>query len=253
MANCAYHPDREPVGGCSNCGKLICSECKVLLGGKVYCNPCADALVTGGAPSKGLGWVEERPEDTVEPLWVDGRSKTKSGPSKVGIAILVIIVLGVVIALIARSTSVDVVKPAVTAIPRGWYLSDEGRYGTYREPDGTKWGMVQYTDPDTYDFAQIFYGDVPSKLINRESDLDALTEYAMSQAVFSDAEEVYEMTIAGRRAAVVRAYDSVWGVWDMKIVFVYESTCIDVYACYDPTDESEENVMSLIESITFDN
>ena len=41
---CAYHPDREPVGACVSCGKLICVECKALLGGKMYCTPCADKI-----------------------------------------------------------------------------------------------------------------------------------------------------------------------------------------------------------------
>jgi hypothetical protein len=39
---CAYHPDREPVGACVECGRLICVECKALLGGRMYCTPCAD-------------------------------------------------------------------------------------------------------------------------------------------------------------------------------------------------------------------
>ena len=39
---CAYHPEREPVGACVECGRLICVECKALLGGKMYCTPCAD-------------------------------------------------------------------------------------------------------------------------------------------------------------------------------------------------------------------
>jgi hypothetical protein len=41
---CAYHPDREPVGACVACGRLICVECKALLGGKIYCSPCADKI-----------------------------------------------------------------------------------------------------------------------------------------------------------------------------------------------------------------
>ncbi len=41
---CGYHPDREPVGACVSCGRLICMECKALLGGKMYCTPCADKI-----------------------------------------------------------------------------------------------------------------------------------------------------------------------------------------------------------------
>ena len=47
MANCAYHPDREAVGSCVGCGNLICAECKTVLGGKIYCNPCADKQFSG--------------------------------------------------------------------------------------------------------------------------------------------------------------------------------------------------------------
>jgi hypothetical protein len=50
---CAYHPDREPVGACVECGRLICVECKALLGGRMYCTPCADKKFIHGqaAPS----------------------------------------------------------------------------------------------------------------------------------------------------------------------------------------------------------
>jgi hypothetical protein len=45
---CAYHPEREPMGGCVVCGRLICVECKALLGGKIYCTPCADKIFVQG-------------------------------------------------------------------------------------------------------------------------------------------------------------------------------------------------------------
>lgn len=50
---CAYHPECEPVGACVACGRLICVECKAMLGGKIYCTPCADKIfVRGTEPSK---------------------------------------------------------------------------------------------------------------------------------------------------------------------------------------------------------
>jgi hypothetical protein len=49
---CAYHPDRDPVGACVACGRLICAECKTLLGGKIYCSPCADKIfINNTAPA----------------------------------------------------------------------------------------------------------------------------------------------------------------------------------------------------------
>ena len=44
--NCAYHPYREAVAACVNCGRLICDECKVVLSDKIYCNACVDKTVT---------------------------------------------------------------------------------------------------------------------------------------------------------------------------------------------------------------
>lgn len=41
---CAYHPDREPVGACVNCGKLVCDECKVVLKDRIYCNQCVEEV-----------------------------------------------------------------------------------------------------------------------------------------------------------------------------------------------------------------
>ncbi len=39
--NCYYHSDRDVVGMCVECGKPVCTECKVVLPDKkLYCNPC---------------------------------------------------------------------------------------------------------------------------------------------------------------------------------------------------------------------
>lgn len=45
MANCAYHPEREAITACIGCGRLVCAECKTVLGGKTYCNPCTEELL----------------------------------------------------------------------------------------------------------------------------------------------------------------------------------------------------------------
>lgn len=41
---CEYHPEVDAVGTCVNCKKAVCRECKVILSGETYCNPCADKL-----------------------------------------------------------------------------------------------------------------------------------------------------------------------------------------------------------------
>ncbi len=44
---CAYHPGNDAVGACVSCGRLVCAECKTVLGGKIYCNPCVEKIYIG--------------------------------------------------------------------------------------------------------------------------------------------------------------------------------------------------------------
>ena len=52
---CAYHPGRDVVGTCVNCGKFVCAECEVMVQGKVHCRFCVDRVLpsTGGTPPVG--------------------------------------------------------------------------------------------------------------------------------------------------------------------------------------------------------
>lgn len=44
MADCTYHPGKDAVGACVNCGKMVCTACRHELHDKVYCGPCANKL-----------------------------------------------------------------------------------------------------------------------------------------------------------------------------------------------------------------
>ena len=57
--NCYYHPNREIVGKCKNCGRLICDECRVPRGGKTYCILCADAPAARTTAHENLSWFEK--------------------------------------------------------------------------------------------------------------------------------------------------------------------------------------------------
>ena len=111
--------------------------------------------------------------------------------------------------------------------------------------------MIWYTDESDDDFVQIYYGDEPEELKNRESDPDALTGRVILESATFDVDEMFTTTISGRLAACVKGYDDILDTYDMETVFVYESTCIDIYSCCDATYENEAQVMSLIKSITF--
>jgi hypothetical protein len=43
---CAYHPQADAIGACVHCGRLVCAECKVELQGKIYCNTCAEKILS---------------------------------------------------------------------------------------------------------------------------------------------------------------------------------------------------------------
>ena len=61
--DCAYHPGKEAVVACVNCGKLICAECKTELGGKAYCPPCANEIFV----AKSTAEVVETPAEVAKP------------------------------------------------------------------------------------------------------------------------------------------------------------------------------------------
>ena len=144
-----------------------------------------------------------------------------------------------------------ITKPTIGDVPQGWYISADDPYGTYEDWDGTKSGLIAYTDVVDYDFVHIYYGDIPPELKGNEADSNFLIAKAIDQAVTFYPDETGTMVVAGRLAGYAKAYDSVYDWYEMEIVFVYESTCIDIYACYDETSGDEAQVMSLINSISF--
>lgn len=129
--NCYYHPDREVVGMCVSCGKPICVECKVILGEKFYCNPCADKLFAAAstpAIGKDLNWFHRHLNWTAFLSWV---------------ALYPLIFLaGFVLGLILYSVDPSVSEESVTAFgyligftvalawllpTNGWILKQKGR------------------------------------------------------------------------------------------------------------------------------
>jgi len=143
----------------------------------------------------------------------------------------------------------NVATPIGGYVPQGWHCSVEDSYGTYMNSDGTKWGLIEYTDNADKTFVQIYYGDVPPELKGKENDRDALIARAIVESATFEAYEVSEMIVAGQLAGCVEAYNSIYDFYEMEIVFVKGSTCVDIYACCDPTYEDAEQVMSLIDSI----
>ena len=76
---CHNHPDREAVANCAFCGKAVCPECSMEIGGNIYCKDCINEIITksfgekeNNAPKETLTKkpaVEiEEPADNFEPI-----------------------------------------------------------------------------------------------------------------------------------------------------------------------------------------
>lgn len=49
---CHYHEDRESANNCAICGKPICSECGMEIGGNILCKECVNALISDNLSQK---------------------------------------------------------------------------------------------------------------------------------------------------------------------------------------------------------
>ena len=73
-------------------------------------------------------------------------------------------------------------------------------------------------------------------------------------------EEVYEielepsetgiMNIADTEAGYAKNYDPETNCYDLEIVMILDGVYLDIYSCYDATSEDEDQVISLINSIS---
>ena len=96
--NCYVHSDRDAIGVCVSCGKPICSECKVMLKEKFYCNSCADKLFA----------ATSLPDISKEPNWFQKHLNWTAVLSWVALYPIIFVmsfVLGIILYLIDPNTS----------------------------------------------------------------------------------------------------------------------------------------------------
>ena len=119
------------------------------------------------------------------------------------------------------------------------------------ESDGTQWGLVEYINSDDSNFVQIYYGNVPRDLIDHETDPDYLTARAIVETKTFEPDETGTMIASGKIAGYTKRHDPDSALYEMEIVFVLESACIDIYTLHDATPEAEYQALSIINSISF--
>jgi len=162
---------------------------------------------------------------------------------------IVVMLLGVLLVGSLACLRSGIAKPTVGDVPQGWDLSNEEPYGTFDELDGTVWGLIEYTDTEDANFVQIYYGDVPSELKGNETVQGALIGRAIVESMF-EPDETGIMIASGQIAGYTKMYDSEWDWYEMEIVFVLDSICIDIWTRYNATSEDEAQAMSIINSIS---
>ena len=64
---CYNHPDREAVATCSVCGRPICSDCYVEIGGNPYCKNCLNALINSNVNEK-VAQNQSQAIENIEPI-----------------------------------------------------------------------------------------------------------------------------------------------------------------------------------------
>ncbi len=64
---CYYHEDRESANNCAICGKPICSECGMEIGGNILCKDCVNTLISDSLSQKVSGTAEVSPQEIKEP------------------------------------------------------------------------------------------------------------------------------------------------------------------------------------------
>jgi len=170
-----------------------------------------------------------------------------------GIPIIgVILVLAVI--CISGCIGTGLASPIVSDVPNSWYISYELYYG---EVEGTyNWnaGMIEFTDSRDADFVQIYYEYAPEDgLSHNELESDAL--YLLEEVldfceIKLEPSETGIMNIAGTEAGYAKNFDPETNRYVIEIVMILGEVYLDIYSCYDATSEDENQVMSLIESIS---
>ena len=67
---CHYHPDRESIANCIICGKPVCAECGLKIGGNTYCKDCVKDLIASSLTEKlsNSEPTQAKPATEVEPV-----------------------------------------------------------------------------------------------------------------------------------------------------------------------------------------
>ena len=88
---CHYHEDRESTNNCAICGKPICAECGMEIGGNILCKECVNTLISDSlsqkvsqkVPAQSQEVIEEAPARQTVPEPIEETPITQTTPQQV--------------------------------------------------------------------------------------------------------------------------------------------------------------------------
>jgi len=168
--------------------------------------------------------------------------------------LVIFVLVTLLISAIPLAKAADALAPPTVTMPNNnWEKTDEKPYPqTQAEHDPSGAGLLEYTDQSNYDVVRIYYEKAQ------------VTSYTSTQ-LKNEAEDLFEnydasdtrqlddsgtATFAGVETGFAEGLDEVEGTFKTELVFIKGGYYINVYAYYDNTDESKDNVTSLINSVS---
>ncbi|MFB3889956.1 MAG: hypothetical protein ACE14S_10730 [Candidatus Bathyarchaeia archaeon] len=140
-------------------------------------------------------------------------------------------------------------KPTVK-LPSGWEQSNETTYPyapSEHDPQGA--GMVEYTDQEDYDVVRIYYERAPSTAFSdAELRAEAISIFETVDDMPIDERGVTPM--AGTSAGFAKGYEADLDTYTVEYVLVKGGYYLNVHAYYDATTQDQNQVVSLIDSIS---
>ena len=117
------------------------------------------------------------------------------------------------------ATQSKLIKPNVSSVPSGWYLSN----------DNASLRSLEYRNNGNDDFVRIHYGVVPNTLVGDPTNGNALMDQVGREAPFTATNKSWT-AVDGRPAGWAQAYNVTSDSYQTEIVFVINNTYIEAYA-----------------------
>ena len=104
---CGYHPEREAVGTCVDCGREICEFCKTIINAKMHCPDCIEKIYT----SPKIMTPEIKGTSTSSPAYSHTTNRTHWG----WVFPMLLLSVGIIVIIHLASNSGETVRNALNS------------------------------------------------------------------------------------------------------------------------------------------